>query len=130
MAGQKNNCKEEQPVIGPASPFQEKYLNSDAQIILVGGAAGSSKSYIGLMRHLRFIHDPHYKAYCIRKNSSAIMASGGLFWEAVALYSQIDPKLKVKLKEQKLVFNSGAEISFSHYENDTAAKKNQGKLIA
>lgn len=26
-------------VIGPASPFQEKYLNSDAQIMLVGGAA-------------------------------------------------------------------------------------------
>lgn len=29
----------EQEVIGPASPFQEEYLNSDAQIILVGGAA-------------------------------------------------------------------------------------------
>ena len=48
MAGQKNKTTvEEQPVIGPASPFQEKYLNSDAQIILVGGAAGSSKSCNG-----------------------------------------------------------------------------------
>lgn len=82
------------------------------------------------MRHLRFIHDPNYKAYCIRKNSSAIMASGGLFWEAVGLYSQIDPKLKVKLKDQKVVFSSGAEISFSHYENDTAAKKYQGIQIS
>jgi len=26
-------------VIGPASEFQERYLNSDAQILLVGGAA-------------------------------------------------------------------------------------------
>lgn len=25
------------PLIGPASEFQEKYLNSDAQIMLVGG---------------------------------------------------------------------------------------------
>jgi len=25
--------------IGPASPFQEKYLQSNAQILLVGGAA-------------------------------------------------------------------------------------------
>ena len=33
--------KEVRPVIGPASEFQEKYLNSDAQIMLVGGAAGS-----------------------------------------------------------------------------------------
>lgn len=30
-----------QQVIGPASEFQERYLTSDAQIILVGGAAGS-----------------------------------------------------------------------------------------
>lgn len=33
------NRKEESVVIGPASPFQEKYLKSDAQILLVGGAA-------------------------------------------------------------------------------------------
>lgn len=123
-------AKKEKVIIGPASEFQEKYLNSDAQILLVGGAAGSSKSYVGLMRHLRFINDPNYRAYCIRKNSNAIMASGGLFWEAVKLYRQVDPKLQVKLKDQKVVFSSGAEISFSHYENDAAAKKYQGKLIA
>lgn len=82
------------------------------------------------MRHLRFVHDPNYKAYCIRKNSNAIMASGGLFWEAVKLYTQFDPKIKVKLKDQKIVFSSGAEISFSHYENDTAAKKYQGIQIS
>lgn len=82
------------------------------------------------MRHLRFVDDPNYKAYCIRKNSSAIMASGGLFWEAVSLYTQYDPKLKVKMKDQKLIFSSGAEISFSHYENDTAAKKYQGIQIS
>lgn len=82
------------------------------------------------MRHLRFAHDPNYRAYCIRKNSSAIMSSGGLFWEAVKLYTQYDPKLKVKLKDQKVVFSSGAEVSFSHYENDTAAKKYQGIQIS
>lgn len=123
-------AKKERPVIAPASEFQRKYLASDAQILLVGGAAGSSKSYVGLMRHLRFVQDPNYRAYCIRRNSNAIMASGGLFWEAVKLYRQYDPNLQIKLKDQKLVFKSGAEISFSHYENDAAAKKYQGKLIA
>ena len=80
------------------------------------------------MRHLRFVEDPNYKAYCIRKNSSAIMASGGLFQEAVKLYSQYDPNIKIRLKDQKIVFTSGAEISFSHYENANAAKKYQGKF--
>lgn len=82
------------------------------------------------MRHLRFVDDPNYKAYCIRKNSSAIMASGGLFQEAVQLYSRFDPNLKIRLKDQKLVFSSGAEISFSHYENANAAKKYQGIQIS
>ena len=58
------------------------------------------------------------------------MASGGLFWEAVALYRQYDPDIQVKLKDQKIVFSSGAEISFSHYENDAAAKKYQGIQIS
>lgn len=82
------------------------------------------------MRHLRFAEDPEYRAYCIRKNSSAIMASGGLFWEAVSLYRKYDPNIKVKVKDQKICFTSGAEVSFSHYENDTAAKKYQGIQIS
>lgn len=116
--------------IAPRSEFQKKYLQSDAQIMLVGGAAGSSKSYVGLMRHLRFAEDPNYRGYCIRKNSTAIMKSGGLFWEAVALYRQYDPKLKVKMKDQKVIFSSGAEVSFSHYENTNAGQMYQGIQIS
>lgn len=125
-----DNKTDDIDIIAPASEFQSKYLNSDAQIILVGGAAGSSKSYVGLMRHLRFAEDPYYRSYCIRKNSSAIMSSGGLFWEAVELYRRYDPNIQVKLKDQKIVFSSGAEVSFSHYENDAASKKYQGIQIS
>ena len=122
--------EEKGALISPKSPFQKKYLQSNAQIMLVGGAAGSSKSYVGLMRHLRFAHDPNYRGYCIRKNSTAIMKSGGLFWEAVALYRVYDPKLKVKMKDQKVVFSSGAEVSFSHYENTNAGQMYQGIQIS
>lgn len=86
----------------------------------------SSKSYVGLMRHLRFVHDPNYRGFCIRKNSTAIMKAGGLFEQAKRLYSKVYPpingvpQIQAKLKEQKLVFPSGATISFSHYENDSA----------
>lgn len=109
--------------VGPASPFQEKYLNSNARILIAGGAAGSSKSYIGLMRHLRWKDDPHYRGYCIRKNSTALMKAGGLFEQAIDLYSKVDPKIKIKLKDQKIIFSSGASVSFSHYENDKAGQE-------
>lgn len=118
--------------VRPQSRFQEQYLKSNAKIIVVGGAAGSSKSYVGLMRHLRWVHDPNYRGFCIRKNSTAIMKSGGLFEQAKRLYSLVYPpingvpQIQTKLKDQKLVFPSGASVSFSHYENDTAGDLYQG----
>ena len=113
-------------IVGPQSPYQERCLNSDANIVVMGGAAGSAKSTMGLMRHLRWIHDPYYSGFCIRKNSSAIMKEGGLFNAAVDLYKKVDPNLKIKLKDQKLIFSSGASVSFSHYENDKAGDSWQG----
>lgn len=110
-------------VIGPRSLFQERYLNSNARILIAGGAAGSSKSFIGLMRHLRYKDDRYYRGYCIRKNSTALMKSGGLFEQAVDLYGKVDPKIKIKLKDQKIIFSSGASVSFSHYENDKAGQE-------
>lgn len=54
------------------------------------------------------------------------MKEGGLFHAAVDLYRKFDPKIKIKLKDQKIVFSSGATVSFSHYENDKAADLYQG----
>lgn len=117
-------------VIGPRSEFQARYLNSDADIIVAGGAAGSSKSYVGLMRHLRWIEDRNYRGFCIRKNSTAIMKEGGLFDEAVELYREVEPGIKIKVKDQKIVFPSRASISFTHYENDSAANTFQGLQLS
>lgn len=117
---------EEYKTIRPRSPFQEEYLKASQNILIVGGSAGSSKSYVGLMRHLRYIEDPYYRGICIRKNSTAIMKTGGLFEEAVALYTQYSPDVKVKMKDQKIVFPSGAAVAFSHYENRNAAQLYQG----
>lgn len=114
-----------QNIIAPQSKFQEQYLQSDARILVAGGSAGSSKSHIGIMRHLRWMHDPLYRGFCIRKNSTAIMKSGGLFDAAVHLYSQVDD-IKIKMKDQRIQFSSGASVSFSHYENDKAGQLYHG----
>jgi predicted phage terminase large subunit-like protein len=116
--------------IRPYSIFQEKYLKADQNILLIGGAAGSSKSYMGLMRHLRHAEDPNYKGMCIRKNSTAIMKTGGLFDEAVDLYTRYNPDVKIKLKEQKIVFPSKAVVQFSHYENRNAKNLYQGLQLS
>ena len=112
-------------VVGPQSKFQQDCLQSDSRIIVMGGAAGCAKSTIGIMRHLRWMDDPLYRGFCIRKNSTAIMKSGGLFDAAVHLYSQVDD-IKIKLKDQRIQFSSGASVSFSHYENDKAGQLYHG----
>jgi predicted phage terminase large subunit-like protein len=117
-------------IVRPQSPFQQKYLKSNAKILVVGGAAGSSKSYVGLMRHLRWAHDPKYNGYCIRQHSNDLMKAGGLFQEAVGLYSKVYPDIKIRLKDQMIVFPSGASVSFAHYENDAAGKKYQGLQLS
>lgn len=116
--------------LGPRSAFQERYLNCNSNIIVAGGAMGSSKSYIGLMRHLRWVDDPNYRGYCIRKNATTLMKSGGLFEEAVEMYRQYEPAVQIKLKDQKIVFPSGASVTFSHYENDKASELYRGLQIS
>ena len=120
----------EDDIVRPRGIFQKRYLCSDAKLIIVGGAAGSSKSYMGLCRHLRWAHDPKYNGYCIRQHSNDLMKAGGLFQEAVGIYSKVYPDIKIKIKDQMIVFPSGASVSFSHYENDAAGRKYQGLQLS
>lgn len=114
----------------PASKKQAWFLSSDANIIVYGGAMGGGKSYCGLLRHLRWVHDPHYRGFIIRKNSTTLQKSGGLFDEAKQLYRAFEPKVQVKLKELKFVFPSGAEIAMSHLETDDDAEKYRGLQLS
>lgn len=86
----------------------------------------SSKSYIGLMRHLRYIHDPNYVGVIVRKNMKAIKAAGGLWDEAVGLFKKVDPNIRTTLEPRRIHFSNGATIEFMHYENDKARDNFQG----
>lgn len=114
----------------PASLKQSWFLSADSDIIVYGGAMGGGKSYCGLLRHLRWVHDPQYRGFIIRKNSNTLTKSGGLFDEARQLYRAFDPKVKVNVKEMKFTFESGAEISMSHLDTDDDAEKYRGLQIS
>lgn len=86
----------------------------------------SSKSYIGLMRHLRWHEDPNYRGVVVRKNMKPIKASGGLFDEAVNMYRKVDPNLRTTLEPRKIIFSSGAVVEFHHYESDKAGENFRG----
>lgn len=114
----------------PASLKQAWFLSADSNIIVYGGAMGGGKTYCGLLRHLRWVDDPQYRGFIIRKNSNTLMKSGGLFDEARQLYKAFDPRVQVKVKEMKFVFPSGAEIAMSHLDTDEDAEKYRGLQIS
>lgn len=113
-------------IVRPHGKFQEEYLNSNAKILVVGGSAGSSKTYVGIMRHLRWIHHRRYSGYIIRKNNTTIMKGGGILEQAYEMYRQVEPKCQLKRKDQKIVFPSGAQVCFSNYENNDSKEIYRG----
>lgn len=117
---------DQREVIAPASIPQELFINSDADITIASGSAGSSKSYSILLRFLRYVNDPNTRGIIFRRTLTQIETQGGLWEEAIALYSKIDRGLKVRMKDKKLVFSNGASLKFSHYENEAAKEKFKG----
>lgn len=114
----------------PASKKQSWFLSSNSNIIVYGGAMGGGKSYCGLLRHLRWVDDPQYRGFIIRKNQTTLMKASGLFDEATSLYKAFDPKVKINKKAMTFTFPSGAIIAMSHLETDEDAEKFRGLQIS
>ena len=112
--------------IGPKSPKQEMFINSDAQITVFGGAAGAGKSYLGVMDFLKHIHLPKFRGMITRRTTPQLKGSNGIVDTGLSLYKQIDPGVKWKDKDGKFVFTSGAEIHVRHFENQQAQDNFQG----
>lgn len=114
----------------PASLKQSWFLSSDANIIIYGGAMGGGKSYCGLLRHLRWVDDPHYRGYVVRKQQTSIMSAGGLFDEAYGLYKAFDENVKPNKKAMTFTFPSGAVVAMGHCETNEDAEKWRGRQVS
>ncbi|WP_277812192.1 terminase large subunit domain-containing protein [Chromohalobacter canadensis] len=70
------------PIIAPLSKKHELYLNDETNdIIVFGGAAGSGKSQLSLMRILQAaLYDSDYVAGILRKSQRMVKGAGSL-WE-------------------------------------------------
>lgn len=105
-------CLTDKSFIAPQPGSQEVFLNTTADIVLYGGAAGSGKTAALLMDSLRHIEDPNYKAVYFRRNTTQLR--GGLWPAAKKLFGMFGGVPKEQSLE--IHFPSGAQISFAYME--------------
>lgn len=108
-------AKDEPIIIKPHEGPQTEFLQSSADIVIFGGAAGGGKTRALLMEPLRHISNPTFRGIIIRRTSTELTDEGGLVDESHILY----PHVGGKLNRQSLrwSFPSGAHIRFRHLEN-------------
>lgn len=117
----------EKPVmIGPSSKKQEMFLNSDATITLAGGAAGSGKTYTSLLIALKFMSVPRSTGVIFRRTSKMITAPGSIWHEAVQLFTSVYPNLKIRHRENEMVFPNGSFLKFSHMQHASDMYNHKG----
>ena len=115
-------------MLGPASKRQEEMLNSDADITIIGGAAGSGKSYILNMIPLRYIDDPGFAGVCFRRTTKQLRGQGGMWQTAKSIYRQLPKEEQPVFRESDLTmtFPNGASLAFCHLEHEKNAEDHQG----
>jgi len=122
----------EQALFAPASRKQEMMLKAalEAQIVVIGGAAGSGKSYILQLLNLLFIDDPKTNCVMFRRTTPQITGQGGIWDTGKDIFQALPPHQRPKIREKaleaifptvdnytgKLVYN-GAKVKYMPMEH-------------
>lgn len=88
--------------------------------------AAASKSFALLLEAARHIDNPDYGAVIFRRNTTHIIAEGGLWDESEKLYYLFDARPRDK---KTWTFESGAKITLTHLEYEKTVHNWQGSQI-
>jgi len=114
--------------IRPQAGKQEEFLSTNADICLYGGSAGSGKSFALLLEALRHKNNAGFGAVIFRKEHTQITNTGGLWDEAIELYTHFD--CEPSIGNTKFTFSSGATVTLRGLGADKDLEKWQGSQIA
>jgi predicted phage terminase large subunit-like protein len=112
-------------VYRPQEGAQEIAMNAPQDIVIYGGAAGSGKTHLMLLRPLLQIHDPKFNAIFFRRTGPQLSGAGSVWDEAKQLYSEFGARIREN--DREIIFPSGAKIKFSHMEHEKNKIDHQGK---
>ena len=116
-------------ILRPQEGPQEKFLSTNADIAIYGGAAGGGKTYALLLEPLRYMNVDGYSATIFRKNATQISIDGGLLDESMSIYGFLRNAVYKASPKPHWFFNDKAKVSFMHIDGDRDLPKWQGSQI-
>lgn len=116
------------PEIKPQAGPQTEALKCKADILIFGGSAGSGKSFTLLLEPLRHLDNSKFGGVIFRRTTKQVRNEGGLWDEAVSLYSQVGFNFKASTLE--CIAPSGMRLQFGHLEYDKNVYDWQGSQVA
>lgn len=106
---------------GPASPKQKMILENKAQILIIGGAAGSGKSYLLQLMPLAYIDDNKSNCIMFRRTTPQLTGQGGLFDTARSIYNELPKEWKPRFREKSL------DAIFPYVDPETGVPSRTGR---
>jgi len=108
---------------------QEQFLETDADIAIYGGSAGSGKSFALLLDPVRHADNPKFGGIIFRRTSPQLTGAGSLWDEAQAIYRALGAELH-KSRGLEVVFPKGGLLQLGHLQYTHTVHDHHGKQYA
>lgn len=109
--------------MAPQPGPQTEFLSSDADIRIIGGAAGGGKSWALRYDLYRGMEDPHFTGIVFRRTMPGLMQARGM-WPMAEKEARVLGATPFKGSPKRLDFPSGAQIQFTHLQNMERLERN------
>lgn len=121
MATKQNNVVN----LAPQEGKQRKAFDTKVDVMIYGGAAGSGKSRLLLIKALKHAYqDPNFEGVMFRRTTGPLKGAGGLFTESKKLFRPLNPRIREKDMEIIFEGTGGGNLKYTHLEHEDTAEAN------